>query len=231
MANKNEPAGPSISSVIFVGILTFVLGAALGTSSLISQPVLTLNKDPDPESIKPGTVYYVRGDRIGRTAWRAKEDAWKSGLVEELSLSEAELNQWSQTRLDIEDDTPQEERDSWSNRLKLEVEPANFRLVGDEVQISTQIRFKGVLEDKTFHYQIFGRFEPTERGVHFVAERGTLGCAAVGNVPGLKKWAFGYITGLYKDALDLAWLGQSLSHLEAAEITDGQLVLRRKSAG
>ena len=86
MATRNEPEGPSIIPVILIGVLTFVFGGALGLASLISQPILVLNKDPDPESLKPGTVYLVRGDNLGGNTWRSKEDAWKSGLVEELTL-------------------------------------------------------------------------------------------------------------------------------------------------
>ena len=231
MATRNEPEGPSIIPVILVGMLTFVIGGALGLASLISQPVLVLNKDPDPESLKPGTVYLVRGDTLGGNTWRSKEDAWKSGLVEELSLDEAELNKWSKARLDFESDIPREEQESWRNRFKLQIEPLNFRLSGRDVQISTEVRFMGAFKDKTFQCLVHGRFKPTADGVKFDPDSGTIGRAAVGYIPGLREWILGYITELIEQAPEMGWVQESFANMESADVFEGQLVLRRKAEG
>ncbi|HSH08946.1 MAG TPA: hypothetical protein VK995_01065, partial [Oceanipulchritudo sp.] len=106
MSKNKEATGPSLTSAIIVGILCFILGKMLALGSLISEPATILNKDPEEGAIKPGTVWYVRGERAGRTAWQAKEDAWKAGTVDRLTLSEAELNQWSSDRLKVEKATP-----------------------------------------------------------------------------------------------------------------------------
>jgi hypothetical protein len=231
MASSNEPEGPSIISVAFIGLLIFILGGVLGLASLVSQPVLILNKEPEPDSIKPGTVFLIRGDNLGGNTWRSKEDAWKSSLVGELSLDEAELNKWSKSRLSFESDIPREERDSWRNRFKLEADPLNFRFSGRDVQISTQIRFLGALTNKTFHCIVYGRFKPGPDGVWFDPDRGTIGRAAIGHVPGLREWVFNYLSGLYVEAPDIGWLEESFANMESADLIDGQLILRRKTEG
>ena len=64
MSSQKEEMGPRLSSVIIIGILTFVLGKFLGLASLVSQPVQVVTREP--ENIVPGTVYYQKGNRSGR---------------------------------------------------------------------------------------------------------------------------------------------------------------------
>ncbi|MGC9450624.1 MAG: hypothetical protein ACP5I4_04190 [Oceanipulchritudo sp.] len=231
MAYGKEPEGPSMIAVVILGALTFIMGGALGLASLISQSVVVLNKEPEPGAIEPGTVYFIRGERIGRTAWRAKEDAWKSGLVQELSLSEAELNQWSQDRLNIDHEIPPEERDSWRNRLKLEIDPVNFRILDSEIQMATTVQFMGLFEGKTFHCQFFGFFLSTPDGVYFVPERGTIGLAALGYVPVVRDWIIQAAAGKFRESLDLAWLEESLANMEYIDLSEGEMILKRRSGG
>ena len=228
---KNEPTGPHISAVILLGLLTFLLGGALGLASLISKPVQELSRAPDPEKIEPGTVYYVKGDRLGRTAWRAKEEAWQEALVQALSLNEAELNQWSQERLKVEEPETTETESSWTDRLQVKAEPVNFRLLDGAVQLATELRMEGLFPGKTFHYQVVGHFQETPQGVRFIPDEGTLGNAALGNIPVVKTWLLNYVAGRYQKSLDLGWLEETLGNLQAVEVTPEQLTLRRQGQG
>ncbi|MFO7724963.1 MAG: hypothetical protein R6V45_05380, partial [Oceanipulchritudo sp.] len=131
MARKKESEGPTLSTVLLLGLTTFILGTVLGTISLISRPVTTHRTAPDPEKLEPGEVVFIRGDRSGRTAWRAKEEVWKSGQVDRLILTESELNQWSRERLLPENAPAGEEEDSdtsWLDAFETSVSPVDFRI-------------------------------------------------------------------------------------------------------
>jgi len=231
MKKNKEATGPRISSVIFVGILCFILGKMLALGSLVSQPATLLNKDPEEGAMKPGTVWYVRGDRAGRTAWQAKEDAWKAGTVDRLSLSEAELNQWSSDRLKVEKAAPSEEGSSWSDRIKINVSPVNFRILDGQVQMLTEVTFADLFEGRSFIYVVVGKFESTPSGVRFVPEKGTLGSAPLGSFPVYREWLYGYMRKQFESAPDVAWLDENFENLESVDVADGQLVLKRRAQG
>jgi hypothetical protein len=227
MSAQNEDLGPGLAPAIFLGILTFVIGAVLGTVSMISQPVTPMTKTASLADLEPGTVIYIKGDRAGRTSWEAKEEAWKAGTVNVLTVSEQELNQWSAKSL--QPGTPPEppEGASWMDKLDLSVVPVNFRILEDKVHLATEVKVPGLLGDKSFIYQISGDFVPTEGGVRFKPSSGTLGCAPLGDLPGIKGVLFSYISSLYMSAEAGDWLAGSLEGLDSAVISEGQLVLKR----
>ena len=217
-------------SVIFVGILCFILGKALALGSLISQPAEILAKAPDPETMDPGTVWYVRGDRAGRTAWEAKEDAWKSGAVNRLSLSEAELNQWSQDRLKQESPVPGGETgSSWKDKFDITLGNTNFKLLDGKLQIATEVTFDELLKGRTFMYVVVGEFLPAEDDtVKFVPEKGSLGSAPLGSVPGYRDLLNSYLWEQFKTIPEVSLLAVDLNNLESVDIGSGEMVIRRK---
>jgi hypothetical protein len=231
MSTQKEAAGPGLSSVILIGILIFTLGKMLGLASLVSQPVPVVTKAPDPDSLTPGVVYYHKGGRSGRTVWRAKEEAWKEGTVSVLSLSEVELNQWSSDRLKVEEAPSTEEGAGWTDRLKLNVSPLNFRIVEDKVQLATEVELGDFFDGRTFIYQVMVHFESTPDGVKVVHEDGTLGFAPLGAFPLYGGWVFSMVMDRFEEGPGAEWLSESLADLESVEIADGQMVLRRRAEG
>jgi hypothetical protein len=232
MPAKEEALGPNMSVVLLTGLLTFLIGGVLGVASLVSQPVLTHTSAPDPEALEPGEVIYVRGSRSGRTAWRGKEQAWKQRQVDRLILTESELNQWSEERLEMpKADADGEEAASWKDRFQISVDPVNFRILEDRVQLATELAMPELFPDMTFHYQVFGRFESVPDGVVFVPEAGTLGRAPLGSLPVTRDVLFNLVRKQFSglDATD--WIAESLEETESIEISDGRLVLQRKSRG
>jgi hypothetical protein len=218
-----------LSSVVLIGILIFTMGKLLGLASLISQPVIVVNRAPDPEAKIPGVVYFHRGERGGRTVWRAKEEAWKEGTVNVLSLSEPELNQWSSDRLKIEAAPAGEEEAGWMDRLKLDVTPLNFRIVDDQIQLATEVQLGDYFEGRTFIYQVLVGFESTPDGVKVVHEKGTLGYAPLGWFPIYGEWLFSMVMNRFMEEPEMEWLSASLTGLDSVEVADGQLVLRRRA--
>lgn len=228
MATKEEPLGPNMSVVLFTGFLTFLIGAGLGLASLVSQPVLAYSSEPDLEQIEPGEVIYVRGSRSGRTAWRGKEQAWRQRQVDRLIVTEAELNQWSQERLEMpRPDADEEVAASWKDKLRIVVEPVNFRILDEQVQLATELTMPDMLPGQTFHYQVFGRFESSPEGVVFIPEEGTLGRAPLGSVPLARDWLYAFVRGRFSALESANWLTESLQETESIEISDGRLVLQR----
>lgn len=232
MASKDESLGPNMSVVLLTGFLTFVIGAGLGIASLVSQPVQVHASAPDLEQIEPGTVIYVRGSRSGRTAWRGKEQAWKQRQVDRLILTEAELNQWSQERLEIPDpDANEEEETSWKDKLRVTVDPINFRILEDRVQLATEVSFPELFPDHSFLYQAFGQFESGPEGIEFVPEEGTLGRAPLGSVPVGRDFLYNFVRKQFTSLDAAEWLAESLAETDSIEISDGRLVLQRKNRG
>ena len=217
--------------VLFIGFLSLCLGVLLGVASLITLPVVELTRAIDPEDVEPGKVYYLKGQQSGRSSWRAKEDAWRAGMVDVLRLSETELNQWSRQRLDIELPTSEEEPSEFQATLAYLPTAVNFRIVEDEIQLGTSIELDGYLKDKKVIYQVVGKFEGSSSGVRFVPESGNIGSAPLGSVPLIRNLLFNAVKGRFADGTDLDWLGESLGDVESAEIVEGQLVLRRRAEG
>ena len=230
MSAENEEVGPGIAPALFLGLLSFLVGAVLGVASMVYQPVTILTKQSDPENLAPGTVYYIRGDHLGRTAWEAKEEAWKTGSVSVLSLSERELNQWSRKRLKPPVDLEKEEA-GFFDQYALSVEPVNFRIDGDRIQMATEVRMEGAMPERSFIYQVTGRFEEIADGVRFIPESGTLGSAPLGKVAPFKGILFSMLSKKFLNTEAGEWVPGSLEFLEGAEIANEQITLRRRADG
>ena len=231
MARKDEDYGPGMGGVVLSGLITLCIGMMLGGFSLVTQKVDVLTRNPDPELREQGTVFYIKGTRSGRTSWRGKEQAWKAGELSTLILTEAELNQWSESRLKLKRPAPTEEEKSWMDIFDMAVSPVNFRIIEDKLQMAAEIQLPGLDPGSTYVYQVTGHFESSPGGVEFVAESGSLGQAPVGAVPLADGLIFSFVGRQYKGAEDVSWLMNAFEGLDSAEIADGQLILRRRSEG
>lgn len=228
---KNNSASPSLAGVLFLGFLSFCIGGILGTVSLVTLPIVESNRVLEEEAIEPGTVYYIRGQQTGRTAWRAKEDAWRAGMVDVLRLSESELNQWGRERLDVDEPAGEDEASELTRTFRFLPTAVNFRVLDDGLQVASKIELGGYLEGKEFVYQVVGKFEETATGVRFVPKSGHFGAAPIGSVPVVRNLLFNLVTSRIAKGTEVDWLGETLGNLESAEIAEGQLVLRRKAEG
>lgn len=227
MSPNTDDLGPGLAPAIFLGILTFLIGVILGTASMISQEVAILTKSAKLEDLEPGTVYFIRGDRLGRSPWEAKEEAWKAGTVSVLTVTEQELNQWSAQSLQPESPPVAAEEAGWMDKLDISVSAVNFRILDEEVQLSTELRVPGLLGDRFFIYQVKGGFVAEGGELRFKPAAGTLGCAPLGSIPAVKGVLFSYVCSLFGGTDAGSWLPGSLEGLNSAVISDGQLVLKR----
>ena len=229
MARTKESEGPTLSTVLILGLVTFFIGAALGTISLISRPVPTTRTAPAPDKMEPGEVVFIRGERSGRTAWRAKEEAWRSGQVDRLILKENELNQWSRERL-LASESPageEESEASWWEIFEITVSPVDFRILEDRIQLSTKVGLPGLFPQTTFIYQTLGQLEAGKDGMVFRPERGNLGKAPLGSIPLSRSLLYRFLRGQFSDLEGIRWLEESLQAIESVEVSEGRLTIER----
>lgn len=227
MSPKNEDYGPGLAPALFLAVLTFFIGVLLGTASMVSREVRVLNRNTNLDDLEPGTVYHIKGDRLRAAAWEAKEQAIISGLNGTLSLTESELNQWSLRRLRIEAPANPDDDSGWMDKLEITATPLDFRIVDDQLLISAELTMPGILGNRGFLYQAKGNLVNESGNLTFVPLEGTLGCAPLGQIPGIKDFLFESVVSLYLSTEPGKWLPDTLSQIKSASITGDQLVLSR----
>jgi hypothetical protein len=232
MAPKQEPEGPRLTTVIILGLLTFLLGGVLGTLSLITRPVTTYRNPPDPESLKPGEVYFLRGNRNSSDQWQVKETSWKNGALNRLAISEGELNEWSRHRLDPgeSEDVPESEA-SWMDKLEVTVTPIDFRILENGLQMATELELPGLFPRTTFIYQVKGRLVAGPEGLRFQPETGTLGRAPLGSVPVARGLLYHFVRKQFDETGYSESLRELLGEVGSVEIVEDRLILERAAAG
>lgn len=223
----NEPTGPRIISVLFIGLICLLLGAVLGIASLVTQPVTELTKAPEEDSIEPGEMYVVKGQRTGGTNWREKEDALQSGALSQITLSESDLNRWASSRLKGPNVPSADDDVAWADRVQLYPGNVNFNIIEELVQVSMEVEFGWYLKDKTILCTIVGKFDSTPNGVVFVPVSATIGQAPVGVLSQASDLFLDYISKRFADPA-LEWVPVALEELESIEVVDEQLVLKRR---
>ncbi|MEX0322244.1 MAG: hypothetical protein AB3N63_08810 [Puniceicoccaceae bacterium] len=224
----NEPAGPRMFSVLFMGLICLILGAVLGVVSLITQPVTELTKAPEEGSMEPGEIYVVKGQRTGGTNWRQKEDALQSGALAQITLSESDLNRWSSSRLKGPKIPGKDDDVAWKEKLQLYPGNVNFNILEDAIQVSVEVEFGGYLKDKTILCTVIGKFDSTPNGVVFVPTSASIGQAPVGVVSEAGEFFLDYVSKRFGEDEGLAWVPIALEELESIEVVDEQLVLKRR---
>jgi hypothetical protein len=232
MAPKQEPEGPQLTTVVILGLLTFLLGGFLGTLSLMTRPVATYRNPPDPESLKSGEVYLLRGNRNSSDDWRGKEASWKNGEVNRLVISEGELNEWSRDRMDPgnPEDAPESEA-SWMDRLEVTATPIDFRILESGLQMATELELPGLFPRTTFIYQVKGRLVAGPEGLRFQPETGTLGRAPLGSVPVTRGLLYHFVRAQFDETGYPESLRELLGEVGSVEIVEDKLILERAAAG
>ncbi len=225
MSPQNEDYGPGLLPAFLLAVLTFFIGMVLGTASMVSKEVRTLNRNANIDDLEPGTVYYITGDRSRATGWEAKEQALISGLSGTLTLSEGDLNQWSTRRLKIETPAAADES-GWMDKLEISADPLEFRIVDDQLVVTAKLKMPGLLGNRTFLYQVHGDFMSEGGAIHFQPVKGTLGCAPLGEIPGIREFLFETVISLYGSTDPGNWLPQVLPQIASAQVADGELFLR-----
>ncbi len=225
---KNEPTGPRMMSVLFMGLICLVLGAALGLVSLITQPVTELTKTPDEDAIPLGEVYVVKGQRTGGTNWRQKEDALQSGALAQITLSEADLNRWSSSRLKGPKLPANDDETGWLDKLQVYPGNVNFNVHEDVVQMVVEVELSGLLKGKPILCTVSGKFDSTPNGVVFVPTSATIGQAPIGVLPEVSEFFLTYISKRFGENSALEWVPGAFKELESIEVVDEQLVLKRR---
>ena len=150
-----------------------------------------------------------------------------SGINGTLSLSESELNQWSSRRLRTEAPAGQQAEGGWLDKLDVSAAPADFRIVDDQLLIATELTVPGILGNRVFLYQAKGSLVDSGGSVTFVPMEGTLGCAPLGQIPGVKDLLFKSVMKLYAPTEAGSWLPEAIPQITSARISEGQLVLGR----
>ncbi len=190
-----------IGGVLIAALLTFILGTVLALVSLTTQEVRRVSELPEPERREVGVVYWVRGDAgIGNQSWQAKRRHFLNGSVQDLDLSEADLNRWSRSLLaPANASTAQLDADADSDKpprkpmINISFAEPDFRISDSILHAGTTIQIP--LFGKTYQvvYQIQGHFEARDEEVVFVHDGSSLGRSPVGHIPvlgtSLAKWA------------------------------------------
>lgn len=189
--------------------------------SLATQEVEELNSPPAEDDLEPGTVYYIKGS-FGSANWESKRDALESGGAQELTITEAELNNWSsrELRLPESEDSP--------GTFSVAVHEVNFRLADEQLQVGGVVELPGIAPGKQFIYQARGHFEPgEEEGAQFVVTEGSLGKAPIGYVPVLGNLVLKILSGAYEDAEEYTAVAEAWKNYQEARVEDGRLLLSR----
>lgn len=220
-----ESSGPSLAGTLFSGLLVFMIGAGLGLVSMISHPVETHQRVPDPEKVDPGTVVYVKGGLGGSTRWALKEKALLSDETADLELTEAELNAWSRERLEIKVPSSKE---GGPGLLFLKAAPVNFRFYDDQVQLSTELELPGLISGMKVVYQVHGTFTAGADGLQFLPAKATLGSAPVGVLPFANNMLMKLVGKRFATLEGVEWLDEELGSIRSVQAGQGSIILQRE---
>jgi len=220
-AKEKKGKRPSLMVILGLGLLTVLLGAFLGTISLLSQTVTEVSEMPSVEKRDSGAVYYVKGRESGSSLWKSKRNQLIRGTPGAIMLGENELNQWARDVFKVK--TPQKgEEPKKSTLFGLEVNRAtpNFRILETGIQLSVALEFPRLSDSRKFIYQVNGQMVASEDGWKFVPESGFLGKAPLGSVPVVSDALYQGVLALFQetpewDALTEGWSKVSDVRFEA----------------
>lgn len=194
-AQTEDPGGYGGS--VWLGILSFVVGGLLAVGTLMGQSVAEVGELPEAEDREPGMVYFVRGEVGGGNAYTQKLNLLRDGGVAEVVVHEEELNSWSRRELGMAEDGG-----SWLSRwLVAEVGTVQFRIDGDSLWMGTEVTLASWTGKKRIPVQVYGEMEANLRGEpRFKLERGHVGRAPLGLVPGIRSLVYRQVQSYYEGA-------------------------------
>jgi hypothetical protein len=97
--------------------------------------------------------------------------------------------------------------------------------------MATEVAMPELFPNMAFLYQVFGRFESTPDGIVFVPEEGTVGRAPLGSLPVARDLLYNFVRNQFSGLDASGWLAETLEETDSIEISEGRLVLQRKSRG
>lgn len=191
-----EDAGGYGGSV-WLGLLSFVVGGLLAVGTLMGQSVAEVSELPDEENRERGMVYFVRGKVGGGNAYTEKLNQLRDGVAEEVVLHEEELNSWSRRELGVV-----EEAGSWMSRwLVADVGTVQFRIEEGSLWMGTEVTLPSWTGKKRIAVQVRGEMESNLRGEpQFRVERGHVGRAPFGWIPGIRSLIYRQVKSYYEGA-------------------------------
>jgi hypothetical protein len=182
MASPSDRKAPGVISVFIGAALSIVLGALLAGVHLASQPVEVMKTAPK-EAPPANKLYYVLG-ATGAAAgkgWEMKSELLAAAGSGSVTLSEAELNAWSESTF-APVKLSEEERGS---TIAILAGAPNFRIEGSSLHVglvNTAIFF-GSEAPLVMHAQ--GSFARSGNGWRFLPSEARLGALPLHRIPAL----------------------------------------------
>ena len=180
MASPSDRKAPGVISLLIGAALSVILGSLLAGLHLASQPVEVMRSAPKDKSAG-GKLYYVLG-ASGSTAgksWEVKEELIAAAKAGKVTLSEAELNAWSESTL-----TPQKlSEDQKSSAATIIGGVPNFRIEGSSLHVGlvNTVVFFGAEAPLVMHAH--GGFARSGDGWRFVPSEARLGALPLHRIP------------------------------------------------
>lgn len=182
MAFSSERKSPGVFGVLFGASLSVAVGVILAAIHLASQPV-TVMKTAPKEAPQDGKLYYVMGapGSTAGKAWQAKQDSLAANGAGVISLTEAELNAWSEATFEqakIADENK-------GRTVMILAGAPNFRFDGQELRIGlvNTVNFFGSESPLVLHAR--GSFAKDGSGWRFVPSEAHLGALPLHKIPAL----------------------------------------------
>jgi hypothetical protein len=109
----------------------------------------------------------------------------------------------------------------------MSLEPINFRIQEDGIQLVTEVSFPALLPGTAIPYRVTGRLEPVPGGVRFQPVSGTLGAAPLGGLPVIGTALFNCVKDALTERVDMEPYLAAYEDLDSVETGSGQLILLR----
>ena len=225
MAKQEEASGPGLAGPIVAAFISILIGGVLAAANLIILPVSVVKEIPPEEELVPKTVYFISGGDQGGNTWKQKKTFLASGQSGARSLSEGELNRWAKSTFKPNPQT--DEEGGLFSKISMVPETPNFRIVDDQLQVSSQLEIPILGEGKKFLYQAKGNFV-NESGVNkFKAESGYIGTCPIPKFAGLPDIVFNLLAAKFLLSEEYDALNPNWSQLSQVVIEDNQIKLVR----
>jgi len=225
MAKQEEPAGPGLAGAIVAAILSVIIGGALAAANLVILPVVVVKEIPPEEERVPKTVYFISGGDKGGNTWKQKRTFLQGGRSGSLLLIEGDLNRWAKST--FKPDPQKDEAGGLLSKISMVPETPNFRIIDDQLQISSQLTIPIVGGGKRFLFQARGNFV-NEAGVNkFKAESGYIGTCPIPKFGGLPNIVYNLLASKFMQSEEYEALNPNWSQLSQVVIENNQLKLVR----
>lgn len=220
---KKREAEGNLAASIILGLLTAVVGALLGIFSLAVQPVAEVREMPAEENIKEDTVYFIMG-KDNRVPYKRKETAFVEGKTGQISLSEADLNNWAADTFKFSKPKPEEGESS--NMILLTPSSPSFRIADSVLQVSMNVEVEAFGKKRKMKYFSKGDFTNTGMGYAFTPHVTYMGSAQLPPV-GVASLIGDRLLDIFKQTERYPEFQKAWSSLSNVRLEGDQLILVR----